>query len=309
MQKHVNPVCLFCKGHICCSVPVALWERASPLQCRTRGEWWPAEEHYSPNVFAPDHKMGQRTLLSIKCEMPRLFSTIGGLFFDTSSDWIVCGFIWGGILPHWSLFSRLLLSPAYCPTILLSIPGLVMIYICLPLWSKLIRIRLDAGSLPDGGKKRKDDSGAAVLQRVVAPAATVLAWGGGLGKTCHCGRIPARPGCQSVPERGAGKKLLLWRILRKSCWRRRGLRWGKGKRWVGQDETSCWTFYEMQNLCLNIALVTVKVLTSISTPRIFKKIAESIFKLCFLSSRRHLGDLPHLPTPRLFNHPLKRQLS
>ena len=181
MQKHVNPVCLFCKGHICCSVLVALWERASPLQCRTRGEWWPAEEHYSPNVFAPDHKMGQRVLLSIKCEMsrlPQLFS-IGGLFFDTSSDWIVCGFIWGGILPHWSLFSRLLLFPAYCPTILLSIPGLVMIFICLPLWSKLIRIRLEAGSLPDG------------------PAASG-------SPCCH----------SSCLRRGAWKKLPLWKNSR-----------------------------------------------------------------------------------------------
>ena len=209
MQKHVNPVCLFCKGHICCSVPVALWERASPLQCRTRGEWWPAEEHYSPNVFAPDHKIGQWALLSIKCEMsrlPQLFS-IGGLFFDTSSDWIVCGFIWGGILPHWSLFSRLLLSPAYCPTILLSIPGLVMIYICLPLWSKLFKIRLEAGSLANGGKKRKDDSGAAVLQRVVAPAATVLASGGGLGKSCHCGRIPAQTRLPECAGEGGWKKV------------------------------------------------------------------------------------------------------
>ena len=54
MQDHGSPVCLFCKGHICCNILVpALWDLATPLQragCWSLGRRMvaaPAEKEYS----------------------------------------------------------------------------------------------------------------------------------------------------------------------------------------------------------------------------------------------------------------------
>ena len=126
-------------------------------------------------------------------------------------------------------FSRLsLFPPAYCTTILptfhTGIDDLLQ-RVCHN--QSCFKIGLLVASSPNGGKNRKDDSrAAAILQRVLhSPCCH---------SSCLRKKLPlwknSRPGCQSEQEEGGWKKLLLWRMLRKSCRCGRGLRWGKGQK-------------------------------------------------------------------------------
>ena len=118
--------------------------------------------------------------------------------------------------------------PDYCPTILPTFHTGIddnLQRVCQN--QSCFKLGLLVASSPSGRKNGKDDSrAAAILQRVLHSPC--------FHSYCLRKKLPlwknSRPGCQSEQEEGGWKKLLLWRMLRKSCRCGRGLRWGKGQK-------------------------------------------------------------------------------